>query len=164
MRKDVKCTKYRDRADDASPPQCGRSGKEDERFLMKKGYIPEYGAPGWQLSNAPVLNMAVHNASLQIFDEAGMENLTNKSKELTNYLQFVLEQSGKNLKIITPPNQRGCQLSIMTDANGKDLFKHLQTSGIIADWREPNVIRMAPVPLYNSFEDVFRVGEAVRRF
>lgn len=138
--------------------------KEDERFLMKKGYIPEYGAAGWQLSNAPVLTMAVHNASLQIFEEAGMENLTNKSKLLTAYLQFVLEQSGKDLKIITPSDQRGCQLSILTDANGKDLFKHLQNHGIIADWREPNVIRMAPVPLYNSFEDVWRVGEALRGF
>ncbi|MFM9944427.1 MAG: kynureninase [Bacteroidia bacterium] len=138
--------------------------KENERFLMKKGYIPEYGAPGWQLSNAPVLSMAVHNASLQIFEEAGIENLCNKSKLLTGYLQFVLEQSNKNLKIITPPDQRGCQLSILTDANGKALFKHLQNQGIIADWREPNVIRMAPVPLYNSMEDVWQVGEAVRGF
>ena len=131
---------------------------------MKKGFIPEYGAAGWQLSNAPVLAMAVHNASLQLFEEAGMENLTTKSKLLTGYLQFVLEQSGKNLKIITPQDQRGCQLSILTDANGKALFQHLQNNGIIADWREPNVIRMAPVPLYNSFEDVWRVGEAVRGF
>jgi kynureninase len=138
--------------------------KEDERFLMKKGYIPEYGAPGWQLSNAPVLNMAVHNASLLLFEEAGIENLSNKSKMLTGYLQFVLEKSGKNLKIITPQDQRGCQLSILTDDSGKDLFKHLQNHGIIADWREPNVIRMAPVPLYNSFEDVWLVGEAVRGF
>lgn len=138
--------------------------KEDERFLMKKGYIPEYGAAGWQLSNAPVLTMAVHNASLQIFEEAGMENLTNKSKQLTGYLQFVLEQSGKSLKIITPSDQRGCQLSILTDSSGKALFQHLQNNGIIADWREPNVIRMAPVPLYNSFEDVWRVGEAVKGF
>lgn len=138
--------------------------KEDERFLMKKGYIPEYGAAGWQLSNAPVLTMAVHNASLQIFEEAGMENLTNKSKLLTAYLQFVLGLSDKDLKIITPPDQRGCQLSILTDSKGKDLFKHLQNNGIIADWREPNVIRMAPVPLYNSFEDVWSVGEAVRVF
>ncbi len=138
--------------------------KEDERFQMKKGFIPEYGAAGWQLSNAPVFNMAVQNTSLQLFEEAGMERLTAKSKLLTSYLQFVLEQSNKNLKIITPPDQRGCQLSILTDANGKSLFKHLQNHGILADWREPNVIRMAPVPLYNSFEDVWRVGKAVDSF
>jgi kynureninase len=135
--------------------------KESERFLMKKGYIPEYGAAGWQLSNAPVLTMAVHNASLSIFEETGMEALTTKSKTLTAYLQYVLEQSGKGLKIITP-EQRGCQLSILTDANGKALFEHLQKHGIIADWREPNVIRMAPTPLYNSFEDVWRVGEVLK--
>lgn len=135
--------------------------KESERFLMKKGYIPEYGAAGWQLSNAPVLTMAVHNASLSIFEETGMEALTTKSKTLTAYLQYVLEQSGKGLKIITP-EQRGCQLSILTDANGKALFEHLQNHGIIADWREPNVIRMAPTPLYNSFEDVWRVGEVLK--
>lgn len=135
--------------------------KESERFLMKKGYIPEYGAAGWQLSNAPVLTMAVHNASLSIFEETGMEALTTKSKTLTSYLQYVLEQSGKGLKIITP-EQRGCQLSILTDANGKALFEHLQNRGIIADWREPNVIRMAPTPLYNSFEDVWRVGEVLK--
>ena len=136
--------------------------KESERFLMKKGYIPEYGAAGWQLSNAPVLTMAVHNASLSIFEETGMEALTTKSKTLTAYLQYVLEQSGKGLKIITP-EQRGCQLSILTDTNGKALFEHLQNQGIIADWREPNVIRMAPTPLYNSFEDVWRVGEVLKR-
>ena len=135
--------------------------KESERFLMKKGYIPEYGAAGWQLSNAPVLTMAVHNASLSIFEETGMEALTTKSKTLTAYLQYVLEQSGKGLKIITP-EQRGCQLSILTDANGKALFEHLQNHGIIADWREPNVIRMAPTPLYNSYEDVWRVGEVLK--
>ena len=135
--------------------------KESERFLMKKGYIPEYGAAGWQLSNAPVLTMAVHNASLSIFEETGMEALTTKSKTLTAYLQYALEQSGKGLKIITP-EQRGCQLSILTDANGKALFEHLQNHSIIADWREPNVIRMAPTPLYNSFEDVWRVGEVLK--
>ncbi len=137
--------------------------KESERFLMKKGYIPEYGAAGWQLSNAPVLTMAVHNASLTIFEEAGMDALTTKSKTLTAYLQYVLERSGKGLKIITP-EQRGCQLSILTDANGKALFEHLQNHGIIADWREPNVIRMAPTPLYNSFEDVWRVGEVLKGY
>jgi len=138
--------------------------KEDERFQMKKGFIPEYGAAGWQLGNAPVLNMAVHNASLEIFDEAGMTRLTEKSKLLTGYLQFVIDQSGKQLQIITPPDQRGCHLSILANNHGKDLFNHLQSNHVIADWREPNVIRMAPVPLYNTFEDVFRVGQIIKEF
>ncbi len=138
--------------------------KESERFQMKKGFIPEYGAAGWQLSNAPVLSMSVHNAALKLFDEAGMEALTKKSKTLTAYLQFVIEESKLNLNIITPAEQRGCQLSILTNSDGKALFMHLQNNGIIADWREPNVIRMAPVPLYNSFEDVFKVGEILRSY
>jgi len=138
--------------------------KESERFLMKKGYIPEYGAPGWQLSNAPVLSMAVHKASLQIFEEAGMQALNQKSKLLTDYMEFVLQNCGQALKIITPQNERGCQLSILTDANGKSLFNHLHQHNILADWREPNVIRMAPVPLYNSFTDVFKVGQAFGNF
>lgn len=138
--------------------------KESERFLMKKGYIPEYGAPGWQLSNAPVLSMAVHKASLDIFEEAGMLALTQKSKLLTDYLEFVLQNCGQALKIITPKNERGCQLSILTDENGKSLFNHLHKHNILADWREPNVIRMAPVPLYNSFTDVFKVGQAFGNF
>lgn len=138
--------------------------KESERFLMKKGYIPEYGAPGWQLSNAPVLSMAVHKASLQIFEEAGMQALNQKSKLLTDYLEFVLQNCGQSLKIITPQNERGCQLSILTDENGKSLFNHLHQHNILADWREPNVIRMAPVPLYNSFTDVFKVGQAFGNF
>lgn len=138
--------------------------KESERFLMKKGYIPEYGAAGWQLSNAPVLSMAVHKASLEIFAKAGMEALCNKSKVLTSYLEWIIQQSEVGLKIITPPEQRGCQLSILTETNGKLLFNHLQNHGIIADWREPNVIRMAPVPLYNSFEDIFKVGNALKSF
>lgn len=138
--------------------------KESERFLMKKGYIPEYGAPGWQLSNAPVLSMAVHKASLEIFAEAGMENLTEKSKKLTAFLEYVLTDCGLPLNIITPKNERGCQISILTGENGKELFRHLQRNHIIADWREPNVIRMAPVPLYNSFTDVYLIGQALKSF
>ncbi len=138
--------------------------KESERFQMRKGFIPEFGAAGWQLSNAPVLSMAVHNASLKLFDEAGMSALAKKSKTLTAYLQFVIEKSNLNLNIITPPVERGCQLSILTNDDGKEIFMHLQQNGIIADWREPNVIRMAPVPLYNSFEDIFKVGHVLNTY
>jgi kynureninase len=143
--------------------------KEDKRFLMQRGYIPEPGAAGWQLSNAPVFGMAVHRASLDIFHRAGMKNLANKSKELTAYLSFVLQEARKNnpdvrFSIITPDEERGCQLSLLTDENGRNLFDFLTSKGIIADWREPNVIRMAPAPLYNSFEDVWHVGQAFAGF
>ena len=125
--------------------------EEAERFLMKKGFIPEYGAAGWQLSNAPVMSMAVHRASLDIFDQVSMKQLNEKSEPLNRYLQFVVEDAAKSndrlsFEVITP-EERGCQLSVLTGENGKDLFDHLTKQGVIADWREPNVIRMAPVPL-----------------
>jgi kynureninase len=141
---------------------------EAERFLMKKGYIPEYGAAGWQLSNAPVMTMAVHRASLDIFDEVSMERLNRKSVPLNAYLQFVVEEAARtnnklSFEIITP-EERGCQLSVLTGENGKELFDHLTKHGVIADWREPNVIRMAPVPLYNSYEDIYRFGQILAGF
>ncbi len=143
---------------------------EDTRFEMKKGFIPQTGAAGWQLSNAPVFPMAIHRASLEIFDEAGMENLRTKSEMLTGFLEFIIEEyNEKNpqraLKIITPKNfaERGCQLSLIVTSNGKEIFNSLTATGVICDWREPNVIRMAPVPLYNSFEDVFLVGEILKK-
>ncbi|MBL7810730.1 MAG: kynureninase [Bacteroidetes bacterium] len=143
--------------------------KEDVRFQMKRGYIPEPGAAGWQLSNAPVFGMAVHRASLDIFHRAGIDRLTAKSALLTAYLRFVLSQakiSNPHLlfEIITPENQEGCQLSLLAGNNGKALFDHLTACNVIADWREPNVIRMAPVPLYNSFTDAWKTGEAFASF
>ena len=143
--------------------------REDKRFLMQRGYEPEPGAAGWQLSNAPVFGMAVHAASLDIFHRAGMQNLSEKSKSLTGYLDFILKDcrnQNPNLRfsIITPDNERGCQISLLTDENGKKLFDHLTKQGIVADWREPNVIRMAPVPLYNSFTDVWKLGQALLGF
>jgi len=139
---------------------------EATRFEMKKGFIPQEGAAGWQVSNAPVFNMAIHRASLEIFEEAGMENLRKKSEMLTGFLEVIIEEyNQKNperaLKIATPKNsaERGCQLSLMALSNGKEIFTRLKEMNVIVDWREPNVIRMAPVPLYNSFEDVFQVGE-----
>lgn len=145
---------------------------EDSRFQMKKGFIPMRGAEGWQLSNAQILPMALYKASLDIFDEAGMENLRAKSEKLTAYLEFMLDELNKELpaehqlNLITPrdPGQRGCQLSLLTGAGGKNLFSFLSDHGVIADWREPNVIRMAPVPLYNSFEDIWNLIQVFRQY
>ncbi len=134
---------------------------EKTRFLMKKGFIPQEGAAGWQMSNAQIFPMAIHKASLEIFEEAGLNNLRQKSVLLTGFLEFLIDAANKEkelgFEIITPRNpiERGCQISLLTKANGKELFNQLTEKGVIADWREPNVIRVAPVPLYNSFEDVF---------
>ncbi len=136
--------------------------RERERFQMKKGFLPMSGVDGWQLSNFPVMNGAAHLASLEIFDEAGIKPLRKKSIALTGYLEFLLEaiEGGQGFfQVITPrdPASRGCQLSILTTGTqGKRIFDRLTRKGVIADWREPNVIRVAPVPLYNTFEDVFR--------
>ncbi len=151
---------------DASVPRyAGWWGNDPKtRFKMEKGFIPIKGADSWQLSNAPVFSMAVYKKSLDIFMEAGMDKLTAKSHELTNYLEFVIshvaEETGASFEIITPKDskQRGCQLSVLTHNTGVELFNKLTERGVIADWREPNVIRMAPVPLYNSFQDVYKFG------
>ncbi|HEU4717739.1 MAG TPA: kynureninase [Bacteroidia bacterium] len=141
---------------------------KNTRFRMEKEFIPIPGAEGWQLSNAPVFSMAAHLASLEIFDEAGMDALVEKSKKLSGFLEFVIDEiSADNencLEIITPRDwkQRGCQLSVIAHGYGRDLFNSLMHNGVIPDWREPNVIRLAPVPLYNSFEDVFKFGERLR--
>lgn len=140
---------------------------KEKRFRMEKGFEPIPTAEAWQVSNAPVLSMAAYKASLDIFMQAGMDRLIAKSKRLTAYLEFVIQQinaeiKGEKLEIITPA-ERGCQLSIIGHGRGKELFKKLSVQGVIADWREPNVIRVAPVPLYNSFEDVFRFGEILKR-
>jgi kynureninase len=137
---------------------------EKERFLMLKGFQPTPGVDGWQLSNVPVLQGAAHLAALEIFQEAGMKNLRKKSEQLTGYLEFLLKEidpSEKYFTIITPsdPAQRGCQLSIFFKNNGKKTFSKLIKHGVIADWREPNVIRVAPAPLYNTFAEVFRFAE-----
>lgn len=158
------------------PRFAGWWGHDKEmRFKMESGFNPIPSAEGWQLSNAPVLAMAAHKASLDIFDEAGMDALVSKSEKLTGYLEFIIGEINKklavgswqlakktpNLEIITPKNpvERGCQLSIIAHGFGKDLFNKLCQQGIISDWREPNVIRLAPVPLYNSFEDIYRFGQ-----
>jgi len=140
---------------------------KETRFQMEPGFKPMYGAEGWQLSNAPVLGMAAHLASLDIFDEAGMDRIGEKRDSITAYLEFVIEDiSEKNadrcrLEIITPKDKskRGAQLSIVAHGQGKALFDELTKQGVIADWREPNVIRIAPAPLYNSYEDCYRFGQ-----
>jgi kynureninase len=139
---------------------------EKERFLMKKGFKPMEGAAGWQLSNAQIIPMAMHKASLELFEEAGIENLRKKSEMLTGYLEYILKEFSSHLTIITPsdPKQRGCQLSIIVKEDGKKLFEYLESQQIIPDWREPDVIRMSAVPMYNSFEDVFRIGEALKGY
>ncbi|WP_114777331.1 kynureninase [Botryobacter ruber] len=138
------------------------------RFQMKKGFIPMPGAAGWQLSNAQILPMAVHRASLELFDEAGIANLRQKSEKLTGFLEFLIDdlQVNKNtLEVITPrdPAARGCQLSMLVKQNARLLFDKLTEAGIIVDFREPNVIRVAPTPLYNTFEEVFRFAEVLRQ-
>ncbi|MBA3647134.1 MAG: kynureninase [Chitinophagales bacterium] len=138
---------------------------ETTRFRMEKGFYPQKGAAGWQLSNAPVFSLAIHRAALEIFMDAGLSNLRKKSKALTAYLEFIVEDFNthhpdRTLKIISPRNaeERGCQLSLVDTSGGKEISNGLKANQIVADWREPNVIRMAPVPLYNSFEDVWKVG------
>jgi len=133
---------------------------ESQRFKMKKGFMPMVGADGWQLSNVNVMSSAAHLASLSIFSEVGMKVLRGKSLKLTGYLHFLLEElnnSMNKIQIITPykSEERGCQISILVENGGKDLFDALNKQGVISDWREPNVIRVAPVPLYNTFEDVY---------
>lgn len=151
------------------------------RFKMEKEFMPLETAEAWQMSNAPVLSMAAHRASIDIFEEVGMDALVLKAEKLTGYLEFIIDDINKVLlrdkssretdtfkketkdgllEIITPrdKNQRACQISILAHGRGKELFDKLTSEGVIADWREPNVIRCAPVPLYNSFEDVYRFG------
>jgi kynureninase len=142
---------------------------KETRFKMEKGFEPIPTAEGWQLSNAPVLSMAAHKASLDIFEEAGMDRLVMKSKLLSGYLHFILNdinsrQKEKVIQVITPANEneRGCQVSMLMLKKGKEIFKELTAQGVVADWREPNVIRVAPVPLYNSFEDVWKFGEIIK--
>ena len=128
------------------------------RFLMGPEFDPLPGAEGWQLSNPPIFQLAALRASLEIFDDVGMSNLRAKSEALTGYLEYLLSQiDDDRISIITPsdPAQRGCQLSIRVKDSDKLLFDAITDRGVIADWREPDVIRVAPAPLYNSFNDVF---------
>jgi kynureninase len=140
---------------------------KDTRFEMKPGFSPIPGAEGWQLSNAPVLGMAVQLASLEIFKKAGMGRISEKRDLLTAYLEYIIlgvserNKTTCSFEIITPsePTKRGSQLSMLVHGKGKELFEKLSKNGVIADWREPNVIRVAPAPLYTSFEDCYWFGK-----
>jgi len=140
---------------------------KETRFLMEKGFDPIPTAEGWQHSNAPVMLMAPLNASLDLFEEAGMEAIGKKRDDLTGYLEFIINdiKSEKvDFELITPTDKtkRGAQLSIAAKGQGKKLFDTLTQRNVIADWREPNVIRIAPAPLYNSYEDCWKFGQILR--
>ncbi|MDR3711296.1 MAG: kynureninase [Puia sp.] len=134
---------------------------EKTRFKMEKGFVPKPDASGWNQSTAQVFNMVALKASLRIFEEAGMERLLGKSRELTAWLSFLLSQSQTGqirFQVITPddPARRGAQLSLFFPERGPDFHEKLTAAGIIADYREPGVIRLAPAPLFNTFEEVYR--------
>jgi kynureninase len=138
------------------------------RFKMEPMFNPAATAESWSMSTSPMLLLAAHKASLDIFEAAGFDNLLAKSKALSNYLFFALDHIDPNkekFSIITPRNaaERGCQVSISVNKNAKAIFETLLPLGIFADWREPNVIRVAPVPLYNSFEEIFIFADILRQ-
>ena len=141
---------------------------KETRFKMRDAFEPMPSTEAWQLSNPPIMAMAAVWASLKIFDEVGMDKLRKKAISLTGYLEFLVESLGDDvINIITPsdPKHRGSQLSIQVKNADKKLFDIITEKGVIADWREPDVIRVAPVPMYNSYEDVFNfykiLGESV---
>ncbi len=138
------------------------------RFLMESVFDAEKDANGWQISNQPVLALAPYLASVEMFDEVGFEKLIKKRIQITAYLEFVLAEIEKEIKgvdfeVITP-QERGSQLSVYMHGQGKDLFNYLMKNGIIVDWREPNVIRLAPVPFYTSYEDIFNFGQILKGY
>jgi len=140
--------------------------RQDKRFLMAPGFDAAQGADGWQVSTPPIVLLALHKAALSVFEQAGgIAPLRTKSLLLTGYFEFIIDAINKSngfdlFKIITPQNkqERGCQLSIVCSRDARQIFDHLTQNGVIGDWREPNVIRLSPVPLYNSFTDVFEAG------
>lgn len=143
---------------------------KERRFLMEPNFDPVHGANGWQVSNLPVLSMAPYLASVDMFAEIGMKKLVAKRNLITSYLEFILheidaELEGAEFEILTPANQeeRGCQLSVYLHGQGKELFHYLMKNGVVTDWREPNVIRLAPVPLYSSFEDMYHFGQILKQ-
>jgi kynureninase len=136
---------------------------------MEPAFDPVHGADGWQISNLPILSLAPYLASVEMFDEIGMDKLIIKRNLITSYLEFILHEIDKEVdstfEIITPANQeeRACQLSVFFHGEGRPLFDYLMKNGVITDWREPNVIRFAPVPLYCSFEDMYDFGQILKQ-
>jgi kynureninase len=139
--------------------------KKETRFLMQPEFDPIETADAWQLSNPPILSIAPYLASLEIFEEVGMDAILEKQKTIVAYLEFVLHEIDKEVdstfEIITPAD-RGCQLSVFLHGEGKAIFDYLMKNGVITDWREPNVIRLAPAPLYCSYEDMYRFGQILK--
>jgi kynureninase len=139
--------------------------EKETRFEMPNTFVPIKSAEAWQLSNAPVFSMAPQRASLDLFDQTSIAELREKSIKLSGYLEYVLNYVAKknqcDFEIITPLSweERGAQVSVLLHGQGRPLFDKLMEEGVIADWREPNVIRMAPVPMYCNFEDIFRFGQ-----
>ena len=139
---------------------------KSKRFKMREELDISSGAEGWQLSNPAILSMAAIKASLELFRKVGMNKLRMKSINLTGYLEYlILQMNNKNIDIITPkdPNQRGCQLSIKLNNSNKSLHENLRLNNVITDWRDPNVIRCAPVPFYNSYQDVYNFVKILRK-
>ena len=139
---------------------------KETRFKMRDSFEPIPTTEAWQLSNPPILAMASVWAALKIFDEIGMDKLRKKAIRLTGYLEFLVKSLGEDtIKIITPadPNRRGSQLSIQVKNATKDVFNKITADGVIADWREPDVIRVAPTPMYNSYEDVYSFYSILKR-
>jgi len=141
----------------------GNDPKTRFRLHLEPEFVPVASADGWQISNPPIFSMAPLRASLAVVDDAGgMEALRSKSEKLTGYLQFLLEQTGSDRFTVITPREiraRGCQLSILAHENPKELHKKLEAAGVKADFREPNVIRAAPAPLYNTFQEVWRFAQ-----
>lgn len=141
---------------------------KERRFLMEPKYDPIRSAHGWQISNLPILSLAPYLASVEMFDEIGMDKLVEKRDVITSYLEFILKEVARetnaNFEIITPsdPKERGSQLSVLLHGEGRRLFDYLMEEGVIVDWREPNVIRLAPVPLYTSYEDMYHFGQILK--
>jgi kynureninase len=143
---------------------------KERRFKMEPKFDPVRGAEGWQISNLPILSLAPYLASVDMFAEVGMTKLITKRNLITSYLEFILHEianeiEGANFEIITPSNQeeRGCQLSVYLHGQGRELFERLMKNGVITDWREPNVIRLAPAPFYCSFEDMYAFGQLLKK-
>lgn len=142
---------------------------KERRFKMEPTFDPVEGANGWQISNLPILTLAPYLASVEMFAEVGMDALIAKRDKITSYLEFVLNEISKDVKgtfeIITPTNpiERASQLSVFLHGEGRSLFDYLMKNGVITDWREPNVIRLAPVPMYCSFEDMYEFGQVLKK-
>jgi kynureninase len=143
---------------------------KERRFKMEPKFDPVRGAEGWQISNLPILSLAPYLASVDMFAEVGMTKLISKRNLITSYLEFILKEidnelEGADFEIITPSNQeeRGCQLSVYLHGQGRELFERLMKNGVITDWREPNVIRLAPAPFYCSFEDMYEFGQILKQ-